>query len=415
MLSTETNSLVTSDFNSGYFDLHNLVFTKGETVPSRNGVTKEILNFKTTITKPANKCVGGYKRNVNIFFLMAESLWIFNGRRDLEFLEIFNSQMREYSDDGISFNGAYGWRMRKYDTNSFTAMNPKSVNQIQNSRDQLAENLELLHQDPGTRQSVISLWNPSFDGPEFKTKDRCCNSMLMFKIRNNQLHQTIQNRSNDLDWGLTTNVYQFGFLGEAMAALLGVQYGSQTHNSQSLHLYIQQDLTTDIQSRFTTNDKHQWGEPYRFYQILNNIPIEFQFEEPNLDMTKKLFWVDFYIHSIILRLLRFHKEELNTRNNEEEENDFSTKLKQFSYYLWVNYQLLRQFIFYKRHKDHETALGMLTSFIRDTGTIKIDLCVLSINWFLRRIKDKDNQKYLELYDQLTGFFPSYRGIAIGRL
>src|SRR5690349_21102585 len=112
MLYKPANTLVTDNFNDGYFNLHNYVYTEGDDVPSRNGSTKEILNFKTVLNQPLRRCVAGYNRNMNIFFLMAEAIWIFKGRRDVEFLDIFNSQMKQYSDDGKYLAGAYGWRLR---------------------------------------------------------------------------------------------------------------------------------------------------------------------------------------------------------------------------------------------------------------------------------------------------------------
>lgn len=71
--------------------------------------------------------------------------------------------------------------------------------------------------------------------------------MLMYKIRDGELHCTIQNRSNDVHWGLPTNVFQFSFLNEIIAECLGVDLGTQTHNSQSLHVYIENPLVKKFQ------------------------------------------------------------------------------------------------------------------------------------------------------------------------
>ncbi len=50
---------------------------------------------------------------------------------------------------------------------------------------------------------------------------------------------TVFNRSNDLHWGLhAVNIPQFGILLEYLAARLGVAVGTQTHISQSLHIYL---------------------------------------------------------------------------------------------------------------------------------------------------------------------------------
>ena len=68
-------------------------------------------------------------------------------------------------------------------------------------------------------------------------KDIPCNDIVMLKIREGKLITTIGNRSNDLHLGLPTNIFQFSFLTELIAGALGVELGTQTHNSQSLHVY----------------------------------------------------------------------------------------------------------------------------------------------------------------------------------
>ena len=87
------NTAALEYFNQGYPEINKLVYLHGDKQESRVGLTTEILNFKTYISNPINRLVGGYKRNMNVFFLLAEAIWILNGRRDVEFLSIFNSRM----------------------------------------------------------------------------------------------------------------------------------------------------------------------------------------------------------------------------------------------------------------------------------------------------------------------------------
>ncbi len=114
MIYKEANTAVLNHFNDGYFNLHQFLLTEGDMVGSRNGSTRELLNFKTVIKNPVKRCVGGYNRNINIFFLLAEAIWIWAGRRDVAFLDTFNSQLKNYSDDGINYHAPYGWRMRNF-------------------------------------------------------------------------------------------------------------------------------------------------------------------------------------------------------------------------------------------------------------------------------------------------------------
>src|SRR2546422_1067872 len=52
-------------------------------------------------------------RRFNPFFGLAEASWVLAGLNVLEPLRFFLATIEEYSDDGMTLNGAYGYRMRK--------------------------------------------------------------------------------------------------------------------------------------------------------------------------------------------------------------------------------------------------------------------------------------------------------------
>lgn len=411
MIYKEANTLVAANFTDSYFHLHDYLYTQGDTVASRNGTTKEILNFKTTLTNPLNRCVAGYRRNINIFFLLAEAMWIFKGRRDLEFLEIFNSGMKAFSDNGKYFHSPYGFRIRRQGLDAMQELSESN----EQGRDQLAVALDMLYNNPEDRRVVISIWNHELD-LNVKSLDIACNTMLMFKIRNQQLHQTIQNRSNDLNLGLPTNVFQFSFIGEVMAALLGVQYATQTHNSQSLHLYMQHELTTHLQSEFLHGDyalfQQQKLNFCDFYSLCDTMKIEFKFMEENMPVRKKLFWVDFYLHGIIMKLLTRARDVSSI--GKQEEVEFESSLKEFSFYFWFMYRLLCVYVDYKNHKSHHVAVEALHDLYLSTGTSMLDISLMSMNFFLRRILDKSRDEYTSVLGGLVYVFPRYKGLQLGK-
>ena len=81
---------------------------------SRNGMVLMFPGPVTMIyTNPLARCNFTIGRDANPVFHHMESMWMLAGRRDLEFLDMFNSNMKLYSDDGINFNAAYGYRMRR--------------------------------------------------------------------------------------------------------------------------------------------------------------------------------------------------------------------------------------------------------------------------------------------------------------
>ena len=53
-------------------------------------------------------------RKANPFFHLMESLWMLGGANDLEYVKVYNKRMEEYSDDGITLQGAYGFRWREH-------------------------------------------------------------------------------------------------------------------------------------------------------------------------------------------------------------------------------------------------------------------------------------------------------------
>jgi hypothetical protein len=53
-------------------------------------------------------------RDANPFFHFMEALWILAGRSDVEWLAQWLPSIADYSDDGVSFHGAYGMRLNTH-------------------------------------------------------------------------------------------------------------------------------------------------------------------------------------------------------------------------------------------------------------------------------------------------------------
>jgi len=69
------------------------------------------------------------------------------------------------------------------------------------------------------------------------SKDIPCNTTIYLKIRNTKLDITILNRSNDLFLGVPYNVFVFYLLQVYIASAVDCKIGTQTHYTDSLHLY----------------------------------------------------------------------------------------------------------------------------------------------------------------------------------
>lgn len=174
-------------------------------------------------TNPCERVLFWPQRDANPFFHLMESLWMLAGRKDVEFVAKFVKRMRDYSDDGTSFNGAYGYRWR----NHF-------------DRDQLPQIADALKENPDCRRQVLGIWDPRHD-LGLPSKDLPCNTHVYFSRGvEGELNMTVMNRSNDAVWGAVgANVVHFSVLQEYMAARIGCAIGTYYQISNNLHLYLE--------------------------------------------------------------------------------------------------------------------------------------------------------------------------------
>lgn len=237
--------------------------------PSRNGNVMMIDEPVTiTYSHPLERVLFNQTRDCNPFFHLYEALWMLAGRNDVAPLAYYASKMKDFSDDGKTFNGAYGHRWRKY-LQHYVADN--------NHVDQLNILVNHLKADPNSRRAVLQMWNVEDDllkiGPwlvrdeqdsdpqavveQSFSKDVCCNLSVMFSLRvaekiktigyqgpwpehpiNYRLDMTVTNRSNDMIWGtFGADFVDFSILHEYVAARLGVQVGKYHHFTNNLHVY----------------------------------------------------------------------------------------------------------------------------------------------------------------------------------
>ena len=394
----------TDTFSDMYPFVNYYIFTQKEYEESRDGKVKEMLDMKTTLLNPYRRCVGGCERDINIFFLLAEAMWIALGRKDVAFLTLFNKKMSDFSDDGKTFHAPYGYRLRHFGIRTEDSFVDDNLN-ASKGYDQVIDAIKIFTENPNSRQVVMSIWNPNFD-LGYKTKDIPCNDMVMLKIRNGKLITTIQNRSNDLHWGLPTNIFQFSFLTELMAGALGVELGTQTHNSQSLHIYEWNDIASKMSETFAKKRKGEDGIILSMYDEAEaqESRIDFNFSH---EIPANRFREIEYNLSIVLNNLQRIAE------GEKQNSDEIQQLANFSKYLFNSYHLLRIYLEYKRkmtflktveEKDlaRHTAISEIevleANMFDDEGKggdgFNWDISMLAKNFFASRLSLKVNHEYL---------------------
>jgi hypothetical protein len=190
---------------------------------SRNGPVMEMQeDVRTCFQRPLERVMFHRERDANPFFHFFESMWMLAGRNDVAFPARFVERMKTFSDDGIIFNGAYGFRWREH----------FGLDQLDIIASALAKN----HDD---RRNVLGMWDPAHD-LGLVSKDLPCNLNCKFLVRaDGKLHMHVDNRSNDIIWGLYgANAVHFSYLLEYMAARIGVPVGHQVHLSNNYHSYL---------------------------------------------------------------------------------------------------------------------------------------------------------------------------------
>lgn len=206
----------------------------------RGMAISELIGASFTLTNPRNRLILNESRATNYGFGVGEFCWYMRADRDLGTIRYYNKRMTRFSDDGLTINSAYGFRM-------FRAR--------WGHESQLDNVLTELKSDPHSRRAVIHINEPS-DLRKAVTEgsnDVPCTMSLQFLIRNRRLYMNVVMRSNDVIWGLPYDVFSFTMLMECVLLELqglGVQVddlGEYSHFVGSLHLYeSQKDLARRI-------------------------------------------------------------------------------------------------------------------------------------------------------------------------
>jgi len=204
---------------------------------SRNGpVSVFPFPVTTKYDHPEERVIFYPERDANPYFHFMESLWMLAGRNDVEFPAQFASNIANYSDDGVTFHGAYGYRWR----NHFSVLENMDLGLSREIGvvDQLASIAVALRENQEDRRIVLQMWDASVDLGRIG-KDFPCNLSATFSVNPyGKLDMTVFNRSNDMIWGAYgANAVHFSILQEVMAAWIGVPMGSYWQVSTNFHGY----------------------------------------------------------------------------------------------------------------------------------------------------------------------------------
>jgi thymidylate synthase len=156
--------------------------------------------------------------------MVAELLWYLSGNNRTEWISRYSSFWKNISDDGETANSAYGARL--------FFPNEKIANGRFAQYDYVIDELK---KDRDSRRAVMHIRVPS-DSLDAKL-DMPCTLSLQFFIRDEKMHMVTSMRSSDLIFGIAYDIPAFTLFQEMLANEFGIEVGTYTHTSNSLHIY----------------------------------------------------------------------------------------------------------------------------------------------------------------------------------
>lgn len=206
------------DFSKTWLDAINDILVNGDPASPRGKMTREILQ-RTMVVDMRRPVLRVPDRNLSYRFMAAEAYWILSGDDRVETIAPYNSRIKDFSDDGERFFGAYG---------------PKIASQ-------LPYVIKKLLTDVDSRQAGLTIWR---ECPP-NTKDVPCTVAVFFSVRSSKLNAHVFMRSSDIWLGVPYDVFNFSMLSHLVCGLLNEQLslvnaispGSLFLTAASSHLY----------------------------------------------------------------------------------------------------------------------------------------------------------------------------------
>jgi len=204
------NHRVVASADESYIELIDTIIKHGCIAGPRGMITSELFGLAQEFPMNAPVILNPF-RGLNYSFMAGEAIWMLNGSNTVSDIAPFLERMKDYSDNGHVFFGAYG---------------PHILRQWDYIKQKLSDDSE-------SRQAVISIWQ---ERPP-NSRDVPCTLSLQFTIRNEVLHCHAFMRSSDVYLGLPYDIFNFSMISAKLAAELGLTLGNLYWHAGSAHIY----------------------------------------------------------------------------------------------------------------------------------------------------------------------------------
>lgn len=276
MLTECGHLFVGSTFDDLYYQvLYNLNRLPQHICSPRGSKVKENIACTLVLGDPRARLLSCKSREANYGFSTGEFLWYWQGKQDLDSMLYYNKRMKDFSNDGVTLNSAYGWRLKKkHEVDVFRPFG------------QWTTAIRTLVKDPDSRRAVLLINSPEDQmfADEESSNDVPCTLSLQFFIRENKLDLHVHMRSNDVIWGLTSDLFSFTLLQECMLLELKewgkfseLELGKYFHTAGSMHVYERHFAQSeDIIKEYRQTSFHGCDvmEPLTSLEMLQNLCIE---------------------------------------------------------------------------------------------------------------------------------------------
>ena len=179
--------------------------------------TKALYNYGFTITDISDKSVKTPWRKFKNSYAEKEWQWYLSGNPNAEEISKTARIWKNHMDKNGNVNSNYGYQWNRN----------KQLNYI----------IKELKKDKYSRRAVITLYDGKEHGKYSKDTPCTLSIHFFFTPNSNDLHCTVNMRSNDVFYGLCNDFYCFAKLQELIAKKLKVKAGTYTHFANNIHVY----------------------------------------------------------------------------------------------------------------------------------------------------------------------------------
>jgi thymidylate synthase len=162
-------------------------------------------------------------KKLHIRSIIIELLWFLRGDTNVRWLQERKvSIWDEWADEAGDLGPVYGKQWRRWET-----ADGKEI-------DQIAELLDTIRNNPGSRRQIVSAWNP---GELHAMALAPCHCLFQTHVANGRLSLQLYQRSADIFLGVPFNIASYALLTHLLAEQAGLEPGEFIWTGGDCHLY----------------------------------------------------------------------------------------------------------------------------------------------------------------------------------